>query len=166
MTRREWATTLASICSPSWPEQAIEALVDMLPLLAEWPDQCFTLSTMKDIAGSKRRQAIPSYDEICTIFRQIWRDDMHPVIRGGGSLTIAQIVEEKRPPTQAERDHVTAVTQSFIAEHGGKRQKAEAVKPLHLTKLQLAMSAPPEVLKTRPDLRQALADYEAANGTH
>ena len=76
MTRREWAAVLGSVCSPSFPAEAVEALVDMLALLTDFPDAAFNAETVNAIGRSKRRQAIPSLDEVSRILGDWCRDHL------------------------------------------------------------------------------------------
>jgi hypothetical protein len=64
MTRSEWATVLGTVCSPSFPADGAEAVVDMLPLLRDFPDRAFCQDTINLIGRVRRRQAIPSLDEV------------------------------------------------------------------------------------------------------
>jgi hypothetical protein len=64
MNRREWATALGAVCSPSFPADGAEALVDMLPLLGDFPDRAFNQETINLIGRMRRRQSIPALDEV------------------------------------------------------------------------------------------------------
>lgn len=79
MQKAQWAITLGGIVSPSFPDEAIEAIKDMLPLL-EFPDAAFTTESLKAVARSGRQQAIPSFDELERALSAWWRAN-RPTVR-------------------------------------------------------------------------------------
>lgn len=160
MDRRAWAGTLGAICSPSFPADAIEALVDMLPLLSDWSDEYFTIRTVKAVAGSKRRQSTPSYDEICAVFSAHRLNLMSPAQRLGyepprwiGHEPVSDTPEAREAALARGREAVAALK----AEAQQRMPDAGQIAPLYLDKLTLARSCPPAVLAMRPDLQAALA---------
>ena len=72
--RRVWCVSLAKLVSPSFPEDAAKALCDMLPAFRHMPDGVFTEDTLVAVATSKRRQTIPSFDEIALVLNAARRE--------------------------------------------------------------------------------------------
>lgn len=171
MTRKEWCYMVANACSPAFPGPAMEALVGMLPLLANWPDAYFDGQSVADVATGKRRQAVPAADEISMIFRERRLASMPASVRMGGDAPPGAAVERLARSTfqrhaPEEIEHVQRVRDEAVAE---LKASADARKvnegrpdPKYLDKLTLARMASPEILEGRPDLRQVLRDYEVA----
>lgn len=72
--KAKWAVMLGNCVSPSFAADAIEAISDMLPLL-DFPEAAFTEESLKAVARHKRRQAIPSFDEIETALSAWWKEN-------------------------------------------------------------------------------------------
>jgi hypothetical protein len=162
MTRREWAAMLGSVCSPSFPSDGVEALVDMLPLLQKYDDSFFTGETIELVGSAKRRQSIPSLDEITAVFAKLRHDRLPIQARMGGSVSMRQIVQQFVPDSDEVRAATLAKAEALIAELRGDapiKPGPSNIKPAYFTKLQMALSASPSVLALRPDLRAALDAY-------
>ena len=168
MNRREWAIMLGSICSPAFPKEAVEALVDMLPLLAEWPDDYFTAETMKDVALAKRRQSTPAYDEIVGVFAALRRDNLPVHIRMGGSSKMPAIVEQFVPATEAEKQRVAQLLAEesvrLNASAAAKMAPEQRVKPNYLYGVTLAKMRQSAGIPLSPDLQAALNSHENPRG--
>lgn len=164
MTRRQWATTLGSVCSPSFPQEGVEALVDMLPLLAKFDDSFFTVETLDLVGSTKHRQSIPSLAEVTAIFAKLRSDRLPVQVRMGGSVaSVARLVAPMFKPTDVEcarvDEQVAALKREFASGPGGSEVR---VTPNYLSKLQLAQDAVPSVIASRPDYRMALEMHRAA----
>lgn len=163
MTRRQWATMLGSVCSPSFPQEGVEALVDMLPLLAKFDDSFFTVETIDLVGSTKHRQSIPSLAEITAVFAKMRSDRLPVQVRMGASPSVPQLEAPSFKPTEAEcarvDEQVAALKQEFARLPDGKEIKIE---PKYLTKLQLALSVDAATLASRPDYRDALEMHRRA----
>jgi hypothetical protein len=163
MTRREWATMLGMVCSPSFPAEGVEALVDMLPLLQKYDDSFFTAQTVELVGSAKRRQSIPSLDEITAIFAKLRNDRLPIQQRMGGAVSVAQITRQFVPDSDDVKAATLAKAEALIADLSADAPAARTAKPeiepRYFTKLQLALAAAPEVLAIRPDLRAALEEH-------
>lgn len=73
MNRREWCGNVAKLVSPSFPEDATAALLDMLPAFRHMPDTLFCEATVIEVARVKRRQTIPAFDEITAVLNEYRR---------------------------------------------------------------------------------------------
>lgn len=139
--RRQWASMLGSVCSPSFPADAVEAITDMLPLLAEWGPEFFTVRTVQEIGTAKRRQSCPSLDEITAAFAKQRLNAIPTAVRMGASHLPALPAPATREPTQSEADYVAArvaEAKAILAEAGAKcdiatGRGAESVKARHLS---------------------------------
>lgn len=167
MGRKQWAAMLGAVCSPSFPADAVEALTDMLPLLMGWGDQYFTARTIREIGMMKRRQSCPSLDEINRVFGEQMRGSLPVAVRMGTDTFPALPAPQTREPTEAEVAHVAArvaEAKAFLAIPDASMRLEEKVRPLHLTKLQLALterSRGVPAAQMRPDLRAALEQHGA-----
>ena len=72
--RPKWLAMLAVLVSPSFPEQAHASLAAFQPFLADIPDGAFTQRSLHAVADSKRRQSVPSLDELRQALGTWWRD--------------------------------------------------------------------------------------------
>lgn len=170
MNRREWAIALGSICSPSWPTDAIEALVDMLPLLVDWPDEAFSETTLREVASRKRRQACPAFDEIIAAFREMQERYVIPhrmpaSIRLAGAMPVRQLVVPATSlPTPDEIAHVEAEVQAMKSKTAVRPPiscQPKYVSKIDLARAQIARGMPAAEL--RPDLKVAFEDFERTN---
>jgi hypothetical protein len=75
--RRLWCAALAKLVSPSFPDDAAAALCDILPALKHLPEPLFNEDTLIQVAGTKRRQTIPAFDEILVVLNAYRRDFIH-----------------------------------------------------------------------------------------
>jgi hypothetical protein len=148
MNRRQWAMMLGSVCSPSFPADAIAAIVDMLPMLAKWGPEFFTQRTVEDIATAERRQACPGLGDITAVFAQRRREALPVTLRMGASISPALPAPEAREATPEEIAHVTervAQAKAILAEAGARRAAASGrgeakINPRHLTGDHLAQA--------------------------
>ena len=137
--RRQWAAMLGSVCSPSFPADAIEALTEMLFMLASWPDDFFTLQTVHDIATAKRRQSCPALDEITAVFSKIRLERLPENVRMG----YVPAIPAPEAPREAPEHRAAAVqrAQAVIAELKSKAEMKIAdqarIDPKYLTPQQL-----------------------------
>jgi hypothetical protein len=136
MTRREWATTLGTVCSPSFPADAVEAMVDMLPLLKDFPDRAFNSDTINLIGRMRRRQSCPALDEVSAGLSTWCREHLPPDQRMGANPQTARIAHQPTPPDPGEKARIGEAL-ALLAENMrqaayAKSQRPE-VKPAYLT---------------------------------
>jgi hypothetical protein len=159
MTRREWATMLGTVCSPSFPADAVEAMVDMLPLLKDFPDRAFNADTVNLIGRMRRRQSCPALDEVSAGLSTWCRETLPPGQRLGANPDTVRIGHEPPKPDPKEKARVgegLVLLAAEIKREISNNLPESAPKAHHLSKLQLARSASAKVLALRPDLREVL----------
>lgn len=141
MTRREWAIMLGTVCSPSFPADAVEAMVDMLPLLKDFPDRAFNADTINLIGRMRRRQSCPALDEVSAGLSTWCREKLPPDQRMGANPTTARITQEPAPfdPDAKARigEALELLAQEFREKSAAKAEKPQ-VKPAYLTGEHLA----------------------------
>jgi hypothetical protein len=126
MTRREWAVSLGTVCSPSFPADAVEAIVDMLPLLTDFSDAAFCADTVNLIGRMRRRQAIPALDEISAMLGVWQKERLPPAQRHGANPDMGRIQHEPVPVDPAEK---MAVGHKLTMLAQEMRERAEAAEP-------------------------------------
>jgi hypothetical protein len=81
--RRRWCAALAILVQPDRAEEAGEALVKIVSMMADVPEAIFSSrSVLETVARCKRRTIVPSYSDIREAFGAWWRDH-----RGENALT-------------------------------------------------------------------------------
>jgi hypothetical protein len=167
--RRSWAAKLAMLCSPSWPKEATEAIIDILAHLTAYGDEYFTDATAEAIASSRRRQSIPSLDEIVQVFSAKRYDDMPAHVRmGGDPKPLKQVVQQFVPDPDDVKVVSLARAERVVAALRAKPEvmrmpERQPVEPHYFTKRQLALAAIEQGVKPadlRPDLAQAYAEMQ------
>lgn len=163
--QRQWCALLAKLVAPMDAQAACAAFIDMLPMLPIG-DEAYNRSTLESAARRAQGDtAIPNYDRLARVFAE-WRRQALPAhVRMGGSPESPRLSAPSYEPTEAEVAEVQAKAAAFRAEMEAKPSALPETKiqPRHLTKLQIAMTASPEMLATRPDLRAALDAHNAAD---
>lgn len=69
--KRKWCGMLAKLVKPSDPVGATQALLDMLPMLDEVPDECFNARTVKHVSIVCKR--MPSHGELVSALGDWWK---------------------------------------------------------------------------------------------
>jgi hypothetical protein len=166
MDPRKWCTTLGGLCSPSFPADAIEALVDMIPLVeARYGLEAFNILTLADIAAMKRRQSCPSFDEICTVMTAAFKERLPASVRMGASPFPALPIPDLRPPSQEACDHIDAQVAAFkadmAAQQRAKAPEVHKVTPKYLSGLALALARENAGIPLSPVLRAALTEHRS-----
>jgi hypothetical protein len=167
-TRRNWVGKLALLCSPSFPNDTTKALLQILPHLDGYGDEYFTDTTAEAIAASKRRQSIPSLDEIVQVFAAKRYDDMPVHVRMGGALPVKQIIQQFVPDNDDVKSASLARAERAVAALRAKPEamrmpERQPVEPHYFTKRQLALAAIEQGVKPadlRPDLAKAYAEMQ------
>lgn len=119
MNRREWCAALAKLVSPSFPNEAASALIDMLPAFTNLPNHLFTEATLIEVAGTKRRQSVPAFDEIrgaLNHYRKHYLPD--PTLRLAAPPCDP---ETRKGPCPEEVAYVTEILTSFRREMAQRR---------------------------------------------
>lgn len=127
--RREWCGLVAMLCAPGMQGVATEALVQMIPALAHFPDYLFTADTAREVATRRHaadprdRQAkrdvgrVPAFDEIAralNAYRKAYVHEPRPALP-------APPEPERRGPTEAEQAAVAAIMASWRQERAATR---------------------------------------------
>lgn len=86
--RRQWMAMLAKLTAPMSAPVATKALVDMLPMLEDFPDAVFTLESLEHVASQCQR--VPIYAELRQFLGEWWRTHRPP--------------EPALPPPSGKRD--------------------------------------------------------------
>ncbi len=90
--QEKWLLMLAKLVSPAFPEQASAALSAFLPFLEDIPEGAFTKRSLEAVAAAKRRQAVPSLDELRVPLLEWFRDNQQHVNRlAGPSPSLTQM---------------------------------------------------------------------------
>jgi hypothetical protein len=82
--KKKWMGLLAKLVSPAFPTDAADALLAMLPFLDDIPPEAFTRRSMEAVVAAKRRQAIPSLDELRVPLLAWWQDHQRHIPRLAG----------------------------------------------------------------------------------
>lgn len=162
-TQRSWCAMLAKLTAPMNAPDAAQAFVAMLPMLPK-EDSAYNRNTLERAARRDPGDtAIPNYDRLARVFAD-WRRENLPVqVRMGGEVPVAQLIAPKVERTPAECARVDQQVAELKAEMASTLCGAEIkAAPNYPTKLQLALSASPAVLATRPDYRAVLEMHQAA----
>lgn len=112
MTRYEWCMALAKLVSPSFPESANTALLDMLPALHHMGDNLFTPASLIHVAGNSSRQTVPSFREITVGLNEYRAAFVYekPVV------TKLPREADRPEPSESERAYVTGLLEGHRAE--------------------------------------------------
>lgn len=91
--RQKWCAMLAKLCAPMDAVEAVSALVAMLPLLADLPDEAFNERSLAHVAGKAKR--CPTYADLRLWLDQWWQE--HKPAPPALPDNVAAIPAEQRP---------------------------------------------------------------------
>jgi hypothetical protein len=157
-TITQWLRSLGVLCAGTMTAEDAKmrcaAYADLVS--AEFPVTAFTRKSLEHVAS--KCKFFPSYGELVQHLGEIWRENLPAHVRLGGSLDVPSLAAPKYEPSEDEVADVRAKVDAFKAEMAAKPSPiGEAkIKPRYLSKLEIALVSPPDVLAIRPDLREAL----------
>lgn len=79
--KKKWLAALAKLVSPAFPTDAADALAAFLPFLDDIPPEAFTRRSLEAVVAAKRRQSVPSLDELRVPLLDWWRANQQHVNR-------------------------------------------------------------------------------------
>lgn len=121
--RLSWLAALAKLTTPHDPERAAAAMSAYLPFLTEFPDQAFTLASMRDVAMAERRMMIPDLREVLEPLQAWWKANRP--YRTALPAPVLRVVE-RAEPTEEERAAVARTVQQAIGAMRGGNSGAKA----------------------------------------
>lgn len=165
-TQRSWCAMLAKLTCPMDAQTACAAFIDMLPMLPG-DDEAYNRSTLENAARREQGDtAIPNYDRLVRAFSEWRRQSLPAHVRMGGTFGAPAISAPSYEPSAAECERVDNLVTSLkedLAKHELEHGKIK-VEPRYCSILELALSAAPSVLASRPDYRRALEMHQQAEG--
>lgn len=127
--RAEWLLGLAALVFPADPGRAADAFAAYDPHLEDLPDAAFTPLSLRHVAESPRRMAIPSFDEVRKPLAAWWWKQKITADQRLGRTEYPKLPGppsgERPPPTETERAAVAQMVRAFKASTGYARSQVD-----------------------------------------
>lgn len=125
MDRKMWSAVLAKLVAPMEPERAAKAIAAMTVALS-YPAEAFTLDSAREVCSTGRilpdgetapLTRVPTFGEIDMALGRWWRKRReHAAYVAQPKAREALPAPEKKGPTDAEKDAVSATVQGLVTE--------------------------------------------------
>ena len=122
---RDWFGIVAGYVSPSFPADAMEALLRLEPALRNYPTAAFTAASAEAVATTKRFGPVPDLGTVITALREYLRD-----FGPAAPRLQTQPEPDWQPPTEAEQQRVGTLLARHFAERAANRAPLQPGKPL------------------------------------